>query len=72
MRELTALEINQVSGGAAIASYGVEGGAIGTIVGGVITNTVYGATRGGTLGAVLGATFGVAYETTSWLIEEYC
>ena len=72
MRELTALEISQVSGGAAISKYAVEGGAFGTILGGVLTNTLGGAVRAGPLGAVLGATFGVAYETTSWLIEEYC
>jgi len=70
MRELTALEVSQVSGGTAISKYAVEGGALGTIFGGVMTNTLGGAVRAGPLGAVLGATFGIAYETTSWIIEQ--
>lgn len=69
MRELTALEIEQVSGGASVGEYATEGGALGSIVGGVVTGTIHGAMRGGIAGALIMGTFGLSYNATSYIID---
>ncbi|PCJ25204.1 MAG: hypothetical protein COA96_07840 [SAR86 cluster bacterium] len=70
MRELTAMEIEQVSGGS-IGDFATDGGAMGTFVGGVVSNTVGGAIRGGAIGAFAGATFGIAYYGTGLMMETF-
>lgn len=69
MRELTANEIEQVSGGKSLAEYAGEGGAVGSILGAVTTGTIYGAMRGGVGGALLMATYGLTYNTTTYILE---
>ena len=69
MRELTSMEIEQVSGGASVGEYAAEGGAIGSILGGVVTGTIQGAMRGGVAGALVMGTFGLSYNTTSYIID---
>ncbi len=71
MRELTALEIQQVSGGSIVGDYATEGGAYGSIAGALITNTMRGAVTGGLAGALLGATFGLTYGLTSYALENF-
>ena len=71
MRELTAMEIEQVSGGASTGEYATEGGALGSIIGGALTNTLKGAARGGLGGALVMATFGLSFNATTYLLDRY-
>lgn len=69
MRELTAVEIEQVSGGS-IGEFAANGGALGSVMGGIATNTLRGAIAGGAFGAVLGAAGGIGYYGGLWALEQ--
>ena len=70
MRELTAMEINQVSGGSlSLSDTAGTGGALGSIFGATVTGTINGAIRGGAAGALVGATFALSYNVCSGIVN---